>query len=268
MKNSAIKKFLGNKNTVTIIGVLLIVVILYIGYHVRINQAVTLKSVPVASQTIGPKTEITSSMVKTVEVPTEFLTGSYYSRQENIIGKYTGYNTTLAEGSLFYTDLLVNKEDMPDTMFADLEEGYRVAMFSLTNTSGLYGSPGDYIDLYFSGLRDGKVMFGEFLSGIKILSVVDANGNSVYGAPADTEVGEATTMYISVPEDLYILFGRFSRINEVSDLNAYLVITPHSVAPDVDNVDIYITSKDVKDLINSYAKEVDKIEEKVEAKTE
>lgn len=269
MKNSAIKKFLGNKNTVTILGVLLIVVILYIGYNVRINQAVSLKSVPVASTTIAPKTEITSSMITTVSVPTEFLTGSYYSKQENIVGKYTNYNATLVEGSLFYTDLLVAEEDLPDAMFTDLEEGYRVATISLSSVTGLYGTPGDYIDIYFSGINsDNKVMFGQFLSGLKILSVVDANGNNVYGNITTEEVGSPTTMYIEVPEDLYILFGRFNRINEVSDLNAYLVLTPHSEAPNVDNVDIYITSKDVKDLINNYSQEIDKTEEKVTTDTE
>ena len=37
-KNDFVKKFVGNKNTVTIIGVILAVIILYFGYNIRINQ--------------------------------------------------------------------------------------------------------------------------------------------------------------------------------------------------------------------------------------
>lgn len=267
MKNT-FKKFLGNKNTVTILGVVLIVAILGIGYHVRINQKTSLKSVPVAKETIAPKTQITDSMIRTVSVPTNFLVGSYYENPGNIIGKYTNYNATIAEGSLFYVDLLVNKEDLPDLMFGDIEEGYRPFVIDLGAVTGLYGGPGDYIDIYFSGITaDEKVMFGQFLNGIQILSIVDDNGRNAYTNSSDEEEEQnaAQLMYISVPEDLYIMLNRYDRLNEVvSTLKSHLVLTPHSVDPDVENVDIYLTSDDIRKLINDNSKEIDKIEEKIE----
>jgi len=266
MKNT-LKKFLGNKNTVTILGVVLIVAILGIGYHVRINQKTSLRSVPVAAEKIAPKTEITDSMIKQVNVPTDFLVGSYYENAGNIVGKYTNYNATIAEGSLFYVDLLVNKEDLPDLMFGDVEEGYRPAVIDLSTIEGLYGGPGDYVDIYFSGLTtDKKVMFGQFLNGLEILAIVDDAGKNAYGNNSE-EGTEATRMYVSVPEDLYIMLNRYTRLNEVvGTLNSYLVLTPHSVSPDVENVDIYLTSNDIRKLINDNAKEIDKISEKIEYK--
>ena len=45
-----IKRFLGNKNTVTIIGVLAGIAVLYIGYNWRVKQAIEPKSVPYAKQ--------------------------------------------------------------------------------------------------------------------------------------------------------------------------------------------------------------------------
>ena len=268
MKNT-LKKFLGNKNTVTILGVLLIVAILAIGYHVRINQKTALKSVPVAAQRIEPKTEITNSMIKQVNVPTEFLVGSYYENAGNIVGKYTNYNATIAEGSLFYVDLLVNKQDLPDLMFGDIEEGYRPVVLDLSTIEGLYGGPGDYIDIYFSGIStDKKVMFGQFLNGLEILSIVDDAGRNAYGNSTEEGVA-ATRMYLAVPEELYIMLNRYSRLNEVvGTLNSHLVLTPHAVAPDVENVDIYLTSNDIRKLINDNAKEIDKIKEKIEYKKE
>ena len=97
---------------------------------------------PVAAQTIAPKTEITESLIRTVSVPTEFLVGSYYQNASNIVGKYSNYNATIPQGSLFYVDLIVAKEDLPDLMFKDLPEGYRPAILNLGSVSGLYGGPG------------------------------------------------------------------------------------------------------------------------------
>lgn len=271
MKNlsSTFKKFLGNKNTVTILGVLLIVAILAIGYNARINQKTSLRSVPVAQENIPPKTEITDSMIRTVNVPTEFLVGNYYSNPANVVGKYTNYNATIAQGSLFYVDLLVNKEDLPDLMFGDIEEGYRPAILDLSSIKGLYGGPGDYIDVYFSGInQEGKIMFGQYLNGLEILAIVDESGKNAYGTTTEG-TGAPTSMYVAVPEDLYITLNRYSRLNSVvANLNSYLVLTPHTVAPDVEKVDIYLTSADIQKLIDDHSKEIDKISEKIEYKKE
>ena len=40
--SSSLKKFVSNKNTITIIGVVLCIIILYWGYNFRINQKVSL----------------------------------------------------------------------------------------------------------------------------------------------------------------------------------------------------------------------------------
>ena len=58
-----LKKFLQNKNTVTILGVLACLVILYIGYTSRINSQTKLVDVYYANQTIQPKTKITDEMI-------------------------------------------------------------------------------------------------------------------------------------------------------------------------------------------------------------
>ena len=76
--SKTIKKVLGNKNTVTIIGVLLCIIVLYIGYNMRINQKTKLVKVYYAKETIQPKTQITEDMIGTTELPEAFLTGDYY----------------------------------------------------------------------------------------------------------------------------------------------------------------------------------------------
>ena len=123
---ASMKKLLGNKNTVTILGVLLCLVILAIGYNYRINSKVELVQVPYAVETIQPRTYIKDSMVGIMNVPKSFLVGNYYTQKQNIVGKYSNYNTIIAKGSLFYTDLVTSKEDLPDSAFQDVPEGYTV----------------------------------------------------------------------------------------------------------------------------------------------
>ena len=81
---ASMKKFLGNKNTVTILGVILCLVILYIGYNYRINSKVELVSVPYAKQTIQPRTYITNDMIGTMNVPKSFLVGNYYTTTKSV----------------------------------------------------------------------------------------------------------------------------------------------------------------------------------------
>ena len=65
---TTIKRFLSNKNTITILGVLLGLVVLFIGYNYRINAAVDTVNIPYAKKTISATKEITADMVGTMEV--------------------------------------------------------------------------------------------------------------------------------------------------------------------------------------------------------
>ena len=62
---TTIKRFLSNKNTITILGVLLGIVVLYIGYNYRVDQAISTVNVPVAKQTITATSEITQDNYET-----------------------------------------------------------------------------------------------------------------------------------------------------------------------------------------------------------
>ena len=88
---NSLKKFFSNKNTVTILGVIVCVIILFIGYTYRINSQVELIVVPYAKETIDPKTKITKDMVGKMKVPASFIQGKYYSKKESVIGKYSSF---------------------------------------------------------------------------------------------------------------------------------------------------------------------------------
>ncbi|MEE3343652.1 MAG: hypothetical protein VZS44_06145 [Bacilli bacterium] len=254
MKES-LKKFLGNKNTVTIIGVLLSVLILWVGYNFRINQKVSLVRVPYAKVTIQPKTQITNDMVGYMEVAGAFVGNArYYRREEDIVGKFSNYNTIIAEGSLFYADLLVDKRDLPDSSFSEVEDGYTVINYGVDMASTYANSmmPNSYINIYFKANGDdGNVMFGKFLSNIKILDVKDGSGQHVFERSDEARV--PAYMIFALPEDMHLLFRKALYL--VGQYGVQLILVPNTQKL-TDNDSVMVSSEDIQSFINSKTKMV------------
>lgn len=251
----SMKKIMGNKNTVTIIGVVLCIIILYVGYNYRIEQKVKLTRVPYANQTIQPKTKITSEMIEYMNVPADFLRGTYYNDAGYIIGKYSNYNTIIAEGSIFYTDLIIDESNLPDAAFIELNEDYTPINYKVNMDSTYANSmmPGSYMNIYFKGIdNEGKIMYGKFLSKIKILAVKDSAGKHVF---ENTEE-ERTPAYMlfGLPEDLHLLFRKALYLEKISDVEITLI--PNT--EDLTDKDIEeINSEEIKTYIEERTKTVD-----------
>ena len=223
--SKSMKKLMGNKNTVTIIGIVLCLVILYLGYNYQINKKVKLTRIPFAATTIQPSTEITGEMIEYKNVPASFLTGaSYYSDANQIIGKYSNYNTMIAEGSLFYTDLVISKDNLPNSAFLELPENYTPINYKVNMDSTYANSimPKSYINIYFKGVSaDGKIMYGKFLSNIKVAAVKDSAGKHVF---ENTEE-ERTPAYLQfgLPEDLHLLFRKALYLANISEVEITII---------------------------------------------
>ena len=246
--NNALKKFIGNKNTVTIIGVVLCLFILYFGYQYRINQKVKLVSLPYAVQTIQPKTLITTDLIGYMEVPEAFVKGkgSYYSDSNSIVGKYSNYNTIIAKGSLFYTELLIESKYLPDNSLMNVPEGYTVINYPV-NMSTTYANsmmPDSYINIYFKAMNDeGKLMLGKFVSNIKILAVKDSAGKHVFESTSEDRT--PAYMLFAVPEETHLLLRKALYLK---DYSAELIIVPNtSTVTDDDAVEV--SSKDIENFI-------------------
>ena len=230
MANLSINKFLKNKNTVTILGVLACLVILYAGYTMRINQKTTLVDVYYANQTIQPKTLITTEMVSKTQVPKDFIKGNYYKSANDIIGKYSNYNTMIAEGSIFYLDLLVNEEDLPDAIFYDVNEGERIVSFGV-NTETTYGNsimPSNKVDIYVKLINDDEeIIYGQFYEKIEILGVKDSEGKNVFETTEETRT--PAYVYFSLDEAKYLLFSSLQEIQKYYDeYEIEIVLVPNT----------------------------------------
>ncbi len=255
-----LNKFLRNKNTVTILGVLACIAILFVGYNIRINQKTALVTVYYANQTIQPKTKITEDMVSRTQVPKSFILGDYYKNYENIIGKYSNYNTMIAEGSLFYTDLLVEEANLPDAIFYDINEGERVVSFPVT-TALTYGNsimPGNIVDIYVKLIDgSGKVVYGEFYENIETLAVKDSNGKNVF---ENTEEERTPAyLYFSLPEAKYLLFSSLNYISDNSkEGDIEVVIVPNTAKFDAkDPLATEVTSDYLYDYVLDRISQID-----------
>ena len=247
---ASMKKFLGNKNTVTILGVILCLVILYIGYNYQINRV----SIPYAKETIQPRTYIKDEMIGSMEVPKSFLKGSYYSKKENIVGKYSNYNTIIAKGSIFYADLVIDEKDLPDSAFKDVPEGYTVINYPVNIASTYANSmaPGSYINIYYKSLNDnGEVMFGKFISNVEVLDVKDSSGRHVF--ENSEEARTPAYMLFAVPEETHLLLRKALYLD---DYDVELLLIPNTETVTKDDT-VKVSSADIETFINDHTKFVD-----------
>lgn len=262
--SASIKKFLGNKNTITILGVILMIIILVVGYNNRINSQTKLTQVPYAIQTIQPKTKITDEMVGIMSVPEKLIkVGEYYSQKSQIVGKYSNYNTMIAKGSLFYKDLLTDEKYLPDSYIYNVPVGSTVINYPV-NMSTTYANsmmPGSYINIYFKAtipndeLEDAEkdsIMFGKFLSNIEILSVKDSSGQHVFENTEENRV--PAYMLFAVKEEQHLLLRKALYLQNRYSVELLLVPNTEELPEDVE---VNISSADIAKFINDRTELVD-----------
>ena len=253
-----IKKFLTNKNTVTLVGVLLAIVILYVGYNYRVKSAINPIRVPYAKQTINPKTKITSDMIGSIEVPPSMLKGKAITDVSKIVGKYVSADTIIPEGSLFYSAAVKSASEMPDSIIYNYPDGWVLVNMSV-NTTNTYGNkifPGNYIDIYVKAVNKidednmtsetkDKIMVGKLLENVKVIDVVDANGDSVFENLEDIKT--PSQIIFAVPEEYHILLRKamYLRTYEVT-----LIPVPTAESLKENPGEVTISNEALKNFIN------------------
>lgn len=212
------KKFFTNKTTVTILGVVVGVAVLFGFYTYRVNNAVNPTRVPVATRTIAATEEITSDDIKMEEIGSSFLTDDIITSTNDLVGKYINTGTSIPEGGMFYTSQIVEKEELPNSIFDEIPDGYTIYQLRVNNESTYANSifPGDRIDLFMTTTQDDLIYFGEFIRSIEVLAVRDANGENVF----DVTSGRTPAwLLFAVPTDMY-------RYLKVAEYIANVTITP------------------------------------------
>ena len=271
MRKKSSNGFLKNKNTVTIIASILIVVVLIVGYNYRVNNAVSSVSVPYAKESIPPKTEITDGMIDIIKVPRDSLKGNVVTSKDVILSSktYTKVNTMIPEGSLFYADAITREEYLPDSSLYLLDKGETLNYITVDLISSYSNSikPGQYIDIYASLQYNKRNQVARLFKNIKVLAVKTSDGRNVF------ENGEERTPYVvffGLPEEEDMFLKKIHTINslgggkleDTSVSISQIVLTPiPNGAKDLgesEKLDVQITSEALKTIVDDLVLDITK----------
>jgi len=260
---ASLKKLLTNKNTVTILGTLIGIAVLYFGYTWRINQQVEQVSVLVAKETIQPRTRITSSMVETISIAKvmynkmqgEYGSGQSVMRYSNELdtfenGAYSNVNALIPKGSTLIKNVnVVDRNKIPSSVLLKIPEGQVPYAFSI-NYSDTYGNAimdGMYVNIYMKAIgTDGKTMIGKLLKDVKVLAVLDSSGRDVFENTVENRT--PSTLIFGVSEELHLLLRKANYLSQYSvDLIPVPVVA--SVSDEDYKGSIEVTSSYLKTFI-------------------
>ena len=209
-----IKRFIGNKNTVTILCVVAGIAVLYIGYNYRVSSAINPTTVPYAKNTLEARHVITVDDIGYMEVNSDVVSKSdnLITNGNELVGKEVTYGNTIQQNSLFYDGDITEPNLSPDYVLSDIEDGYTAFSLSV-DTYTTYGNAiakGDYIDLWFNGEDDtNKIIYTNLVKSIRVLDVRDSAGVSLEHA---NSTGEPAELLFAVPDDMYSLLVKAEQV--------------------------------------------------------
>jgi len=257
--NNGLKSILANKNTVTVLGIVAVVFILYFAYNWRINQAITPTRVPYATELIKPGTKITEDKIGMIEVSKSFVeSGNIIINISDVLDKYSNADTVIPQGSLFYKRQVVKKEQLPANIILNVKNGYVLYNMSV-NSESTYGNsiyPGNYIDIYMKIIKkttdeekkvrtDDPIMLGKFISNVKVIAVNDSRGKSVFDNVEEQE--EPAMLIFAVPEDIFVML---KKAEFLGNYDATLIPVPTNESLKEEPGSIKLTSEKMQKYIN------------------
>jgi hypothetical protein len=218
----SLKKFVSNKNTVTILGVLLGIVVLYFGYTWRVNQSTSPVDVPYSVNTMLAQQRITEQDIGIVSVPSELV-----ANWKNIIldskyltnAKLVSFDSKIAANSFFFAENIIEESKMPDSVFSNIKDGYTIYALDVNSKKTYSNSifPGDMIDLYLKTSDEDLLVYGRFIKSIEVIAVKDSQGRNVFEDKDNLK--EPAQLLFAVPEDLFLLLKKVENIQGDFDID-------------------------------------------------
>lgn len=245
-----LKRFFRNKNTVTILGVIAVMLVLFFGYRIQINRMVNpISNIPVAAQTIQPRTKITSEMIEYIDVAPVVLQSNVIRSSSFIIGKYSNYNTVIPKGSMFYSGVVVNEDDLPDAALVEVGKG-EVPYYMAVTMDKTYGNsiyPGNYIDVYMKAVNEnGQLMVGKLVENVKVLAVKDSAGRDVFENSDESRIPSSLIFGVKPEINILLLKAKY-----MTAFSADLFPVPHGGTANIQDGATEVSSQTLKDFINA-----------------
>ena len=257
------KKFLGNKNVVTLLGMIVIVVVLYLFYQWRVDSAVQFRKVMMATKNIDRMVEIDRSMYTTEEIPEKALIGNVIYDEGQLAGRFSGVNSYIPIGSFFYYSSansvgnIVNKYDLPIAFLFefDLDKDVIAYNYLVNNTTSYSNSliPGNYMDIYLriaktSDTKETKYTFGKLVENVKILAVKDGSGRNVFNSTNERRSPSMVIFGVDTETNKYL------RTAEVLDGAVEIIVVPTNVnlIDEGTEYEAQMTTQELKDYLDDF----------------
>ena len=211
-----LKRFISDRRTVSIICVIAGVVVLYVGYNMRVSQTINPQRVPYAKNRLEARHIITQDDIGIMEVSNSVVSKStnLITDSASLIGKEVTYGNFISQGSLFYTEDVTSPELSPDYVLSDIEDCYTAFSLSVDALS-TYGNnilKDSYIDLWFTGESDNKIIYANLIKSIKVLDVRDSSGKSLSNSLSS---GTPAELLFAVPDSMYSLLVKAESIGDL-----------------------------------------------------
>lgn len=210
------KRFISNKNTVTILCVVVGLVVLYIGYNYRVESKINPRTVPYAKVDLEARHIITAEDIGYMEVNSDVLSRAtnLITDRNELIGKEVTYGNNIPKNGLFYEGDVTDPSLSPDYVLNDIKDGYTVFSLSVDSAS-TYGNSihkNDYIDLWFKGTDDtNKIIYANLVESIQVLDVREKDAASLEASGGTTP----SELLFAVPDELYSLLVKAQAIGEL-----------------------------------------------------
>lgn len=197
------KKFFTNKTTVTIVGVIAGLAVLVGFYLYRVNTSVDPVRIPIAKRDIKATEEITEDDIEYIKVRSRFLRKAEIVQDvKKLVGYYVATGTSIPKGAMFYTAQVVEKKELPNSIFDSIPDQYMIYQLKVDNNTTYANSifPGDRINLWLKTQEEGLLVYGRFIENIEVLAVRDSNGQNVF----DVTSGRTPAwLLFAVPREMY-----------------------------------------------------------------
>ncbi len=219
---NALKRILANKNTITILGVLIGVIAIYYVYDNRVKSATTLVSVYYVKENVTSNTQLTEDMIDRVQVNSN-VTKTYKGLVTNLgqitVGSgdnmefyYVNYDHNLTAGQLLSLEDLVSPTDKLPNKTYNLDKSLKQFDISvdLDLTQGNSIAQGNSIDLWVLGKdENGDIIFERFVENLEVIDVVDSNWITTAG----NESGIPKFLITAVDNDTWLLLKKSERLS-------------------------------------------------------
>ena len=208
-------RFFINKKTIVLLGVIAGIAVIVGGYYYRTQILTGPVEVLIAKDTIKGETQIDVNMfirIKMNSADLKALTkaagGSesmiYKASEANsLIGKYVKISATIPKNGLFYKDIIVSEEEMPNYIWHEIEDDQTIFKMDVTALDADYNSikPGQNVAIYSKYVDAVGTLIQEcYIGSAKVYSVRDKSLNDISDKKYS---GAAETMYFVVSNHYY-----------------------------------------------------------------